>query len=84
MCQGEREIYLALVEEEAKQVQEKIKQAEEGQDESRKRLLAMLMECAVVLRLAGVESGFRDDQEETLQLPLLVRLRSAMTCVSPP
>jgi hypothetical protein len=59
------EVYLALVEDEARQIRERIEQAAEVPTEDLQRLLAMLVECAVSLRLAGVTTLFEGDLEET-------------------
>lgn len=58
------EMYLALLEDEAKQVKARIEQAEESQQAPLRQLLLMLIECAVVLRLAGVEPVLPDEPEE--------------------
>lgn len=58
------EVYLVLLEEEARAVKAKIDQAEKGRADDLKRLLAMLVECAVVLRLAGVKLESDDDQQD--------------------
>jgi len=63
------EMYLALLEDEARQVKAKIGQAEEGPQAPLQRLLLMLVKCAVVLRLAGVTTLFDDDQAETVLPP---------------
>lgn len=64
------EIYLVLLEEEIKRVEEKIKQAEESQDDSLQRLLAMLLECATALWRAGVGPVLGDNQQDTSHLRL--------------
>ncbi len=54
-CPGQSpDVYLALVEDEARQVKAQIDQAEESQKEPLQQLLAMLVECALSLRLLGV------------------------------
>ena len=63
------EMYLALLEDEARQVKARIEQAEESQHDAFTRLLAMLVECAVVLRLAGVTTFFDSDLEELALMP---------------
>jgi len=62
------EVYLALLEDEARQIKARVEQAEENQIEPLQRLLAMLVECAVVLRLAGVTTLFEGGQEEVAPL----------------
>lgn len=57
------EMYLALLEGEARHVKARIDQAGEDQREPLQRLLAMLVECAGSLRLAGVTTLCRGEAE---------------------